>query len=191
MLQQILSLDEKIFLALNGWGGTFWDGFWMFFSEKWIGFPLVLFFLYGALKHIGFKRTGISILFIGVLILCSDQLANVFKIGFARPRPCFEPVLDGLVRLVKPRCGGAYGFFSAHAANSMSVALFMGLLLKARWKWFLNLALVFALCIGYSRIYIGVHYPLDVLFGFLVGTFFAIIGFQLFKRLPNAKAVNP
>ncbi|MFT5021691.1 MAG: undecaprenyl-diphosphatase [Colwellia sp.] len=181
MLKKLIQLDTEFFLFLNGWGSPTWDSFWLLLSEKWIGLPLVIIFLYGALLQLGPKKTAISIVFIGLIILCSDQLANLFKEGLARPRPCFEPQLEGMLRLIKSKCGGAYGFFSAHAANSMGIAIFMASLLKNKWKWFVFPSVGLALLIGYSRIYIGVHYPLDVLFGFGVGAFFAFLGQQIFK----------
>ena len=95
-----------------------------------------------------------------------------------RFRPCHEEALDGLMRLVKPRCGGKYGFFSGHASNSMAVAVFAGLLLKQKFKYLIFMLLFWSALMGYSRIYIGVHYPLDVLCGF---TFGALSGFMFYK----------
>lgn len=182
MFDWLLEKDTQLFLFLNGWGGASWNSFWLLMSEKWVGLPLVVFFLFVFYKQFGIKYSLISILFLAVLILATDQLANFFKYGIARPRPCHEPHLSGVLQLVKARCGGAYGFFSAHAANSMAVAVFTISLLGKRVKLYAYMAIIMALLIGYSRIYIGVHYPLDVLFGFGVGAFLAFLFSGLYQR---------
>jgi undecaprenyl-diphosphatase len=87
-----------------------------------------------------------------------------------------------MYRLVKSSCGGAYGFFSAHAANSMAVAIFMGMLLRQLWSWFIFVGVLLALMVGFSRIYLGVHYPFDVLIGFFIGAFFAFMAQFIFKK---------
>ena len=182
MLDWLLEKDTQIFLLLNGWGSDSWDAFWLLMSEKWVGLPLVFFFLFVFYKKVGRRQSLIFILFLALLILSTDQLANFFKYGIARPRPCHEAHLLGVLELVKARCGGAYGFFSAHAANSMAVAVFTASLIGKKVGVYGYVAIVLALLIGYSRIYIGVHYPLDVLFGFGVGAFLAFLFSSLYRR---------
>lgn len=182
MLEQLQSIDRTLFVFLNGLGSPSWDAFWLLLSEKMIGAPLVIFFLWRLYKQYGMLVSLKAILALALLILTTDQLANAFKYGFARPRPCHEMGLNGLLRLVKSSCGGAYGFFSAHAANSMGVAVFMGMLLKKTSPWFIFIGGLLAFLVGFSRIYIGVHYPLDVVFGFLTGLFFAYIAHFIFKK---------
>ena len=84
-----------------------------------------------------------------------------------RPRPCHAPDLLGLVHLPTGRCGGAYGFVSSHAANFFGLAVYLGLLLREGWLF--GLLLIAAVLVGYSRIYMGVHYPGDILAGGLLG----------------------
>ena len=98
-----------------------------------------------------------------------DQITNLFKYGIARPRPCHEADVMVAMRLVKSWCGGAYGYFSGHASNSMAVAIFSGFMLKYRFKYLIYFLIIWAIAMGYSRIYIGVHYPLDVLSGMIFG----------------------
>ena len=112
------------------------------------------------------------------MITFADQLANLFKHGFQRPRPCGEENLQGLMRFVVERCG-KYGYFSGHAVNSMATAVFIGLILKEKYYYLIFILLFWSFIVGYSRIYVGVHYPLDVITGFFFG---GIIGW-IFYRL--------
>jgi len=113
-----------------------------------------------------------------IMITATDQLANLFKyILFKRPRPCREQELELLMRFVADGCG-RYGYFSAHAASSMAAAVFLGLLLKPFYKALPFLLLLWASVVAYSRIYLGVHYPLDIITGMFFG---AWIGLAVYK----------
>ncbi|TDU34372.1 undecaprenyl-diphosphatase [Gelidibacter sediminis] len=182
MLDQLLQLDTDVFIYLNSLGTSTWDPFWMAYTSKfnWIPFYAVL--LYLIFREMEWKAFLITIVAVALMILVTDQTTNLFKNGFHRLRPChLAELIDGM-RLVKSRCGGQYGFFSGHASNTMAAALFIGLSLKRRFKYLLYFLIFWALLMGYSRIYIGVHYPLDVILG---GMFGAILG-TLFYRLNKA-----
>lgn len=120
-----------------------------------------------------YKRKFIIILlFIILAATLADQgSVQLFKNIFHRLRPCHEPSLEGLVHLVDGKCGGLYGFVSSHATNSFNVALLS--LLFIRRRWFAISIILWALTVGYSRIYLGVHYPGDVICGSILG---ALIG---------------
>ncbi len=120
------------------------------------------------------------------MITFTDQITNVFKRTFERPRPCgFETGLADQMRFIAVRCG-KYGFFSGHASNSMAVAVFAGLLLRPYYKNLIFILLFWSATVAYSRIYVGVHYPLDVLcgmtFGALGGLLFYKISLYTLKR---------
>ncbi len=117
---------------------------------------------------------------IALLITVTDQLANFFKYGVQRFTPCHDIEVNQLMRLVKSYCGGKFGYFSAHAASSFAVATFFSLLFKTKVKYIGFLLVLWALLVAYSRIYIGVHFPLDVLSGAGVGVFFGWVFIQLF-----------
>ncbi|MFO7755913.1 MAG: phosphatase PAP2 family protein, partial [Bacteroidales bacterium] len=124
---------------------------------------------------LGIKYKRSLLLIIPIIILtvtASDQLSvHAFKEVFQRLRPCHEPELSGLVHTVNNKCGGLYGFVSSHAANSFAVAvLSLGLLRK---KWFTAGILFWAALVSYSRVYLGVHYPGDIIGGALLGTLIA------------------
>jgi undecaprenyl-diphosphatase len=182
MWDTLLHLDRELLLELNGWGGTGWDQFWLLVSDKWSGLPLYLFLVVFFGRQWGWKRLLIALISIGLLLTASDQLANFFKFGVQRLRPCHEPELSGLLRLVKSSCGGKFGFFSAHAANAMGVAVFFTTLWFRKFRIGMILLLLWALTVGYSRIYIGVHYTSDVLFGFVAGGFLGWLFARLFER---------
>ena len=180
MIEQLVQLDTELFLYLNNLGSTSWDGFWMFYTTKfnWIPFYAVLAYL--MYKRLNTKMFLLTLLVIALMITFTDQITNVFKkVLVMRLRPCHNDEIQGMFRLVKEYCGGRYGYFSGHASNSMAIAVFTSLMLRAKYKYLPYLMIVWALAMGYSRIYIGVHYPLDVLSGMLFG---ALSGF-LFYRL--------
>ena len=128
MIKQIKQLDTELFLFLNGKHNDFWDFVMFWSSDKLIWIPLYIFFLYLLIKH--YKKDSLWILIsIAVLIIASDQLSVLFKNTFMRLRPCHEPVLDGMVHLVKNNCGGEFGFFSSHASNHFALAAFLSFFL--------------------------------------------------------------
>ncbi|GGH46167.1 phosphoesterase [Mangrovimonas yunxiaonensis] len=178
MLEQLLQFDTDLFLYLNKLGTETWDGFWMFYTTKfnWIPFYAVL--LYFIFKQENRKMFVVILLLVVAMVTFTDQVTNLFKHGLMRPRPCHEEALQSLMRLVKPYCGGKYGYFSGHASNSMAVAIFSGLLLRKRFKNVIWMMIVWSIAMGYSRIYIGVHYPLDVLSGLVFG---ALSGYMFYR----------
>lgn len=169
MLEKIINKDIELLIYLNNLGSETWDGFWLFMTYTVTSIPvylLVLFFIY---KYYGLKKMAISLLFAVVLITFADQTCNAFKYGFERLRPCYNEDVMNLIRLVKSSCGGRYSFFSGHASTSMAVAVFFALQLRKHLKSLSIFLIIWALFVGYSRIYIGVHFPIDVAFGFLFG----------------------
>lgn len=178
MIDQLLQYDTELFLFLNNLGSESWDGMWRFITEKYSSIPIYLLLLYFIYKQLGWKGTAVILASAALMITATDQLANLFKYGIQRPRPCqVEAIKDGM-RFMADRCG-RYGYFSAHAASSMAAAVFLGLILKHRFKYLPFLLLIWAVIIAYSRIYLGVHYPLDIITGMFFG---GIIGW-IFYRL--------
>lgn len=181
MLESILNIDIELLIYLNNLGTTQWDGFWMFITNKFSAIPLYVLLLFFTYKKLGLKKTIAVVLFIALLIAVSDQTSQLFKYGFRRLRPCHNEDIQGLIRIVKESCGGKFSYFSAHAANSMAIAVFFGKLLKDKFKFLPIILLFWAIMVGFSRIYIGVHFPLDVLTGFFFGIVYASIIYFLMK----------
>lgn len=180
MLEELVKLDTELFIYLNNLGSETWDAFWMFYTTKfnWIPFYAVLAYL--MYKKQNTKMFVLTLLVIALMITFTDQTTNLFKgILVKRLRPCHNEDIISLFRLVKAYCGGQFGYFSGHASNSMAIALFTSLMLKSKYKYIPFILIPWAIVMGYSRIYIGVHYPLDVVSGMLFG---AISGY-LFYRL--------
>ena len=182
MIEEILKLDSKLFLYLNNLGTSKFDIFWISLSkiEANILMYLFLILLFFYIQKIRPKLIYIFYFFIVIALMMTitDQGANIFKDSIQRLRPCYnESIIDSL-RLVKQNCGGKFGFFSAHASNSFSLAIFFGLLFINRIRYIIMITIVFASLISYSRIYLGVHYPIDVFFGGFFGIF---VGFVMYS----------
>jgi len=186
-MEELLALDRQAFVFLNNLGSESWDGFWLTVTNKWTAIPLYVFLLYLTIRQWGWKRTLHVLIGIALLILVTDQLANFFKYGLQRPRPCYDVDLQSVTRLVKASCGGKYSFYSAHASNSMAVAAYFFLVFSKLRTSLGVFLLLWAVCVAFSRIYIGVHFPLDVLFGMGIGAlmgwlFYKLTIFTLLKR---------
>lgn len=177
-MQEIIQLDKELFIFLNTLGSTTWDGFWIFLSERTYWIPLYIFLLYLLYKNFGLKKTGLILALTLLMVLFTDQITNLFKDGFQRPRPCFTPEFEGIMRGVACERRGLYGFTSAHASNHFAIALLLGLVLRNSYKWMLPVLIIWAALIAYSRIYLGVHFPLDVICGAAMGL---ILGWSFYK----------
>jgi len=179
MIEEILKLDSKLFLFLNNLGTPKFDTFWISLSmiEANILMYLFLIFLLFYTQKTRPKFLYIFYLFsvIALMITITDQGANIFKDSFQRLRPCYNEFIKDSLRLVKENCGGKYGFFSAHASNSFSLAIFFGLLFKNRIRYIIIITMIYALLISYSRIYLGVHFPIDIIVGSSFGICLGII----------------
>ena len=179
MLEQ---LDQQLFLFLNSVNSPFWDKVMLFLSMKVVWAPLYLVILIYLGKKYK-KKFRIIILFVILAVALTDQTALIIKYSFDRLRPCHEPSLQGLVHLVKGECGGKFGFVSSHAANSFNVALLSLMFIKKRWY---SVSIIFwAAAVAYSRIYLGAHYPGDVLCGAIVGSLIGWSVYMMYKRTDN------
>lgn len=172
--------DTKLFLLINGFHSSSFDGIMFLMSDTIIWIPLYLSVLFIAFKH--WKKEGVWVAL--ALILCcviADQVASgVIKDLVKRPRPSHAEHLKGLIHFVNDYKGGRYGFVSSHAANTIGFALLTSLLFQK--KVYTYLIISWAVVVAYSRIYLGVHYPLDILGGEVVGVLAALFCFWIIRK---------
>ena len=186
MLEFLKELDARLLVAINHSNNHVLDFLFYWISNKWIWIPFYFFLAYRVFKIDG--RNGfILMIFVAATIAVCDQLASSFlKNYFMRLRPCHEPGLADQIHLVKDYCGGQYGFVSSHAANvfglsALLIRIFRGKNLIAGsilWSW--------ATIVSLSRVYLGAHYPGDIvggaILGVVVGSIFAGVYIQYIQK---------
>lgn len=182
MIEFLIELDKKIFLALNGFHAPWLDPVMLLITDTFVWLPLYAGLLFFIFKE--FKKGGWMVLLgIALTIVIADQVTStIMKPYFARLRPSHEPSLQEFIHLVNGYKGKKFGFASSHAANTFGAATFFFLLFRKRFEWIWVL-FVWASLVTYSRIYLGLHYPGDILAGALVGALAAWAGYKLFRWL--------
>lgn len=198
-LQNILELDKEVFLFLNGIHSDFWDTVMLMVTRKETWIPFYAIILFYIIKNYRIKALPI-VVFLSLTILLSDQVSVILKENFQRFRPVYNPEIESLVHNVL-RKGSYYGFVSSHAANGFGIFVFTARVFKNRN--YCMLLFFWAILFSYSRIYSGVHYPLDILGGAVLGWGFAELSFWLLtiteKRflslrkpdIPETQLTNP
>lgn len=179
MLEKIIAIDKDLLVFLNGLGSEFFDGFWLTITVQEYWTPYFLLIFYFLAKKIGWKNFLIALVFIAFLILVSDQTSNLFKNHFQRLRPCNDLDLKNIIRIVKP--SDSYSFFSGHATNSMATTVFVFLIIRRYYKYALLLFL-FPLIFAFSRIYLGLHFPTDILTGYAFGASFGFVFYKIYQK---------
>nr|WP_320118179.1 phosphatase PAP2 family protein [uncultured Marinifilum sp.] len=175
-METLIQLDKDLLIWLNSFNSPFWDVVMMFFTRKEFWIPLYLLVLYQIYKFKG-KEALWWILGAFVLVFLCDQISTqLFKNVFERFRPSHDPSLKGVVNLVSGYTGGKYGFVSSHATNTFGFALFTSLLFKNRLYSFFVFS--WSLLVIYTRIYLGVHFPGDVMGGMILGL---LLGYGVYK----------
>lgn len=178
MIDTLLSLDTQLFVFLNGLGSSSFDSLWLFITKQTNWTPLFILLLYFIYSKLCKKQLLYVLFFMAVLILFSDQVTNLFKYTFQRLRPCSNPEINTIIRVVKS--SSTYSFFSGHAANSMATSVFIYNVLKPFYKH-MYILFLWPLIFAYSRIYLGLHYPLDIVCGYLFGIGTGILFFKIYK----------
>jgi undecaprenyl-diphosphatase len=169
------NIDRNLFLFLNGINSPFFDSLMFKATQGMIYLPLYLFFLFFVVRK--YRWNALLVLaFAALMILTGDQLSNLVKDSVQRLRPSRQP--DLVVHIVEAYKGGTYGFYSAHASNTFCVVVFLIVTLGRKYWYVYVPAILWSLLMSYSRIYLGVHYPGDVLAGWIAG---GVIGFLFGK----------
>ena len=181
-MSTLSSIDSELFLYLNGLHVGWMDKIMILITNMWIWFPLYLLLIYWTVKQYG-KHCWWVFLAVGVVVLCSDQLSShVFKPVFQRLRPCYNPDLQDLIHLPKGLAGGRYSFTSSHAANTFAVAAFLAPTLRNYKPWSGLALYLWAFISSYSRIYLGFHYPGDILCGAILGILVGLVLWKVFQQ---------
>ncbi len=183
----VIQADKELFLFLNSFHSETFDFLMWHISGKYLWLPLYAFLLYAIIKK--YKIQGL--LFVAGIVLtivASDQISVLIKNSVERLRPSHNPDFEGLIHLVNNYKGGAYGFVSSHAANSFGLATFVALLFSK--KWVTVSMLLWALIVSYSRIYLGVHYPADIMCGGALGALLSTVFFYLSMNVNRKKTTT-
>lgn len=169
--QRIADWDRSLFLTLNGdLANPFFDAVLPFFRDSVFWAPLYLFIMAFVFFNFGKKGAWWAVAFLSTVAIADLIGTYGFKETVQRIRPCNEPMLREQVRLVLQRCPGGYSFLSNHAANHFGLATFMVLTFRPFLKRWIYVAFIWALLICFAQVYVGVHYPLDILAGALLGS---------------------
>lgn len=190
ILNTINQGDRSLLTAINFDGPTGYDFFWAMYSDKWTWIPFMLVVVYCLLRPGNWRHRLLMVGSVALLFVLSDFVVSSFiKNVVCRPRPSHDPAVMDLLSYVNGYRGGAYGFPSNHASNGFAAATFLALLLRNRWVTLS--AFLWAIGSCYSRMYLGVHYPSDILCGAMLGIVFAIIIFFLYKKAAKRLALPP
>lgn len=186
VLERLVEADTNLLLLINGMHSEFFDSFMSAYSGKLIWIPLYASILYVIFRNFSWKMALLCVVAVALTITFADQVcSSAIRPVVERLRPSRTPELADLVHIVDGYRGGRYGFPSCHAANTFGLACFLGLLLRKRWLTVYMV--VWALLTCYSRAYLGVHYPGDLLVGALVGSAGAVLMYSLFVWISRYK----
>jgi undecaprenyl-diphosphatase len=187
-MSDLIDLDKRLLLLLNGMHSDGLDPIMLLLTKTLVWLPLyflLIFLLFRKYK----KDAWLILAGVALAILLADRITSgIMKPFFARLRPSHEPSLQGLVHLVNGYSGGLYGFASGHAANTFAVAFLVWATLKKFYRWAF-LVFIWAALMTYTRIYLGVHYPGDIITGIVIGLGCGWIGYQFFRWLKEK--INP
>ncbi len=178
-MDALQQFDAGIFSAINGWHAAYFDSFMWLVTKIATWIPMILMLLYLLYFKKGWRKTVAVVLAIALVILIADQVsASIIKPLVERSRPSHNESLQSTIHIVNGYRGGPFGFVSSHAANCFGIALLLAMIFKNRlFTWTM---VVWATLMCYSRIYLGVHYPGDIVCGAILGFLAAWLVYRIF-----------
>lgn len=189
-MNKLVQIDQSWLLAINGAHCEAMDQVMWYISQAWIWIPLYALLIGLLVWRFGWKRGLLYTLALVAAVGLSDWVSSgLIKHWVCRPRPTHEPALEGLVHIVNGYVGGQYGFVSSHAANTASLAVLFGLIWNKinHQGWWL---MVYVVVNCYSRMYLGVHYPGDIVGGLVVGTVIALLVYVLLNQVERVRKLR-
>lgn len=182
-----LMSDQELFIFLNSLNSPFFDPIMIFFSNIPVWIPLYIGVMVWMFLKFGWKIGLAASLTLIIAFACGDQISNFIKSSVGRLRPCHDSIFDGIIHNLE-NAKGKFGFPSGHATNSICFALLSSLILKN--KTYSILIICWSIIVSYSRVYVGVHYPLDILCGAIIGITIALIFNELYKFAANKISIK-
>lgn len=180
MFESIIQKDKELLVFLNNLGGEQWDALWLLITNQFCWIPLFLFIFFIIIRTFGWKRGGFMILAMIVLVAFSDQFVNLIKNSTERLRPNNDPeIKESLRHVINPQ---SFSFISGHATTSTFFSVFIILLMKEKYRK-IYFIILFPMLFSYSRLYLGVHFPIDISLGIITGVLLANLYHFFFKKL--------
>jgi len=180
MIESILEADQQLFLWLNRFHADWLDPIMYWITIKYTWFPLYAMLVIGIIVKYGWEGVRIVLVLVVIIAACDQLTSGLMKPTFERLRPCHNPAIANSVHLVKG-CGGQYGFASSHAANTFGLAAALWFFFQS-WSYWFGLGFGWAAVVSYSRVYVGVHYPLDIFVGAGIGVVLAWAFYKLYQQ---------
>lgn len=181
-MKTLKNIDEQLFLYLNNLGTERWDPIWLVLTDQWLAIPLYALLSFLVLRKTGFKSALVSGAIILLTVVVAYAFSLLFKYGFERLRPCNIYNIYTEIRFPLKELGkgcGDYGFVSSHATVGMALMTLIGLILKPYYKYILWPLFTWLAIFSYSRIYVGKHYPSDLIVGMVIGLIVGLLAFKL------------